>query len=300
MGAWFTETFVATGRLPLFSFLCAFLVAFLFIRFSVRMIRAQVSWWPGNVTPGGLHIHHVVFGMVMMLVAGFGLIALASADAMVPNVILASLFGIGSALVLDEFALILHLSDVYWSTQGRSSIDAVFVAFTVTGLFLCGLHPLGFNDDFIGVTTGDALEVALTLVFFALQLLLVVITLAKGKLWTGLLGLFLTPLLLVTAIRLARPGSPWARWRYLVRPKKMERAVHREKRFRVPVVRAKIAVQEAIAGRFDADPEQRHAVTEAAHREAERAAVDAAEAVRRAGPIGATRIAVAPTESEPV
>jgi hypothetical protein len=134
-------------------------------------------------------------------------------------------------------------------------------------------------------------------VFFGLQLLLVVTTLAKGKLWTGLLGLFLTPLLLVTAIRLARPGSPWARWRYLSRPKKMERAVRREKRFRMPVVRAKIAVQEAIAGRFDADPEQRHAVTEAAHREAERAALEAAEAVKRAGPIGAARPA---EEPEPV
>lgn len=289
MGAWFTETIVTTGRLPLFCFLCAFLVAFLFIRFSVRMIRAQVSWWPGNVTPGGLHIHHVMFGMVMMLVAGFGLIAVAEVSTPVTNVILASLFGIGSALVLDEFALILHLSDVYWSTQGRSSIDAVFVAVTITGLFVCGLHPLGFNDDFTALNSGDAVEVVLTFVFFALQLLLVVITLAKGKLWTGLLGLFLTPLLFFTAIRLARPGSPWARWRYLSRPKKMERAVRREKKYRVPVVRAKIAVQEAIAGRFDADPEQRHAVTEAARREAERAALDAAEAVRRAGPIGAPR-----------
>jgi hypothetical protein len=289
MGAWFTDTIVTTGRLPLFCFLCAFLVAFLFIRVSVRMIRAQVSWWPGNVAPGGLHIHHVVFGMVMMLVAGFGLIALAEVRSPVPDVILACLFGIGSALVLDEFALILHLSDVYWSTQGRSSIDAVFVAVTITGLFVCGLHPLGFNDDFIDLDSGNALEIALAFVFFALQLLLVVITLAKGKLWTGLLGLFLTPLLFFTAIRLARPGSPWARWRYLSRPKKLERAVHREKRYRVPVVRAKIAVQEAIAGRFDADPEQRHSVTEAAHREAERAALDAAEAVRRAGPIGLPR-----------
>jgi hypothetical protein len=297
MGAWFSETIVATGRLPLFCFLCAFLVAFLFIRFSVRMIRAQVSWWPGNVTPGGLHIHHVVFGMVMMLLSGFLLIALAEIDNPVVTVILACAFGIGSALVLDEFALVLHLSDVYWSTQGRSSIDAVFVAVTITGLFLCGLHPLGFEDDFTGLTSGDALEFVLTLVFFGLQLLLVVTTLAKGKLWTGLLGLFLTPLLLVTAIRLARPGSPWARWRYLSRPKKMERAVRREKRFRMPVVRAKIAVQEAIAGRFDADPEQRHAVTEAAHREAERAALEAAEAVKRAGPIGAARPA---EEPEPV
>ena len=47
------------------------LLSFGFIRFSTRMIRAEVSWWPGNVSPGGLHIHHLVFGIVFMIVAGF-------------------------------------------------------------------------------------------------------------------------------------------------------------------------------------------------------------------------------------
>lgn len=284
MGGWFTDTIVASGRLPLFSFLCAFLVAFLFIRFSVRMIRAQVTWWPGNVTPGGMHIHHVVFGMVMMLVSGFCLVALANYHTPVANLILASVFGIGSALVLDEFALVLHLSDVYWSKEGRSSIDAVFVAVTITGLFLLGLHPLGFNGDFDGLAGLDTADVALTFVFFGLQLLLAVVTLAKGKLWSGLVGLFFTPLLLVTGVRLGRPGSPWARWRYLARPGKMERAIRREKRFRRPVIRAKIAVQEAIAGHFDAD--QIQCAADAAEREHERATDRAADAVRDAGPIG--------------
>ena len=49
----------------------AMLLSFGFIRFSTRMIRAEVSWWPGNVTPGGLHIHHLVFGIVLMMLAGF-------------------------------------------------------------------------------------------------------------------------------------------------------------------------------------------------------------------------------------
>ena len=59
----------AVGGVPLFL---AFVVTFLFIRLSVRMIRAGVRWWPGNVKPGGLHVHHVVFGIVFMLVAGAG------------------------------------------------------------------------------------------------------------------------------------------------------------------------------------------------------------------------------------
>lgn len=250
MGDWFVSTIVDTGRLPLFAFLVSYLAGFGFIRFSVRMIRAGVSWWPGNVTPGGLHIHHVVFGLVTMMISGFGLVAVASHETPVANVVLASLFGIGTALVLDEFALVLHLRDVYWAEEGRSSIDAVFVAFVITVLFLIGVHPLGFGDDFEGLSTATVGEVALVVGFFALQLGLAVVTLLKGKLWTGLLGLFVTPLLLIGAVRLSRPGAPWAHWRYRNRPNRMERAIGREKRLRVPVVRAKIALQEALAGRF--------------------------------------------------
>src|SRR3954469_10204878 len=51
--------------------LACMLLSFGFIRFSTRMIRAQVSWWPGNVSPGGLHIHHLVFGIVLVLFSGF-------------------------------------------------------------------------------------------------------------------------------------------------------------------------------------------------------------------------------------
>src|SRR5581483_1524278 len=116
-----------------------------FIRLSVRMIRAQVKWWPGNVKPGGLHIHHVVFGVIFMLLGGVAGLIVPSTQ-VVGNSICAAVFGIGSALVLDEFALILHLDDVYWQERGRTSIDAVFVAVALTGLLLLGLRPIGFSD----------------------------------------------------------------------------------------------------------------------------------------------------------
>ena len=67
---WFSTMIVETGRLPLFCFFVAFLVSFALIRLSVRMIRAQVSWWPGNVTRGDMHLHHMVFGVIFMVVAG--------------------------------------------------------------------------------------------------------------------------------------------------------------------------------------------------------------------------------------
>ncbi|MBJ8348888.1 DUF2254 domain-containing protein [Antrihabitans sp. YC2-6] len=247
MNRWFHEVIVDTGRLPLFFLLVAFLLAFLFIRFSVRMIRAEVSWWPGNVTPGGMHIHHVMFGLVMMLISGFGMVVLANYETPVANCVFAAIFGVGSALVLDEFALVLHLRDVYWAEEGRSSIDAVFVAIAILTLFMLGVRPIGLAGDFDDV---DVVSLIVVLIFMAFDVALAAITLLKGKVWTGLLGIFIVPLLLVGAIRLSRPNAPWARWRYGDKPEKFARAVERETRFREPAVRAKIALQEAVSGRF--------------------------------------------------
>lgn len=248
MREWLDREIIGNGRLPLLFFLFGFLVAFLFIRLSVRLIRAEVRWWPGNVTPGGHHVHHVVFGVVTMLASGGAIIAVYDDGTQTTGAVLATLFGIGAALVLDEFALIFYLQDVYWSEEGRTSVDAVFVAVAVTGLVLLGLRPLelldvtSFRDD-----PNPWVRVVITL-SAAVNLLLAAIVLAKGKIWTGLLGLFVIPILVVGAIRLSRPGAPWARWRYTARPKRMARALEREKRWRRPVIRAKIYVQDAIAG----------------------------------------------------
>ncbi|GAC69275.1 DUF2254 domain-containing protein [Gordonia soli] len=250
MTRWFEHTVVDTGRLPLFFLLVAFVLTFLFIRFSVRMIRAEVSWWPGNVTPGGVHMHHEFFGVILMLLSGFALVALANFETPIANCVLASFFGIGSALVLDEFALILHLRDVYWEEEGRSSIDAVFVAVAIGLLFLLGLRPIGFGEFDEFREAGDTATRVVVLIALAIIVGLAVVTLLKGKLWTGLVGLFVPPLLFVGALRVARPASPWARWRYTSRPGKRAKSLRRERRYREPVVRWKIVLQEAVAGRF--------------------------------------------------
>lgn len=240
MGNWFQQNIIVTGRLPLFCFFVALIVAFIATRINVRLIRAKVGWFR-NVNVGEMHIHHVVFGVVLMLVGGVtGLIV--SAASQVGYAVAASVFGVGAALVLDEFALILHLHDVYWEEEGRTSVDAVFVAVAVTGLLLIGLRPLTW--DFGPPVNPAALIVG--------NLVLAVITLLKGKIWTGLVGLFVPVLLLVGAVRLARPGSPWAHWFFVGRsPRKMARAIHREERWRRPVIRAKIAFQEFLSGRHD-------------------------------------------------
>jgi hypothetical protein len=90
-----------------------------------------------------------------------------------------------------------------------------------------------------------------------LNLALAVIVLLKGKLWTGLLGMFFTPLLLVGAIRLARPHAPWARWHYQDKPNKMRRSLRRERYLRRPFVQADLWLQHVLAGepRFPSDDE---------------------------------------------
>jgi hypothetical protein len=125
VGSWFAREIVATGKLRLFCFFVFFIVTFVFIRISVRMIRAQVKWWPGNVQPGGTHIHHVIY---------------------------------------------------------------------------------------------------------------------------------ITPLALIGAIRLARPGSPWARRRYRPGSRRLRRAEWRERRIREPVERWKVRFQNFVAGRPSIKP----------------------------------------------
>ncbi|MGC4933149.1 DUF2254 domain-containing protein [Gordonia sp. DT30] len=251
MSQWFTRTVVDPGRLPLFLFLVAFILTFLFIRLSVRLIRAEVSWWPGNVAPGGMHLHHEFFGVIMMLLSGFGLVSLSRFDTPIADCVLAAVFGIGCALVLDEFALILHLRDVYWEKEGRASVDAVFVAIAIGVLFLLGLRPLGLSDATSEITQGSDLQTRIAAgVIVAINVALALITLIKGKLWTGLIGMFVPILLLFGAFRVARPRSPWARWFYRRAEGKLDKAIRREIRYREPLIRWKIVVQEALAGRF--------------------------------------------------
>jgi hypothetical protein len=211
------------------------------------MIRAQVKWWPGNVTPGGHHIHHVVFGTVFMLLAGVGGFALPD-GALVGLCITGGIFGIGAALVLDEFALILHLQDVYWSEEGRTSVDAIFVAIAGTGLLLLGYQPLNIGSGNFS-NTGATIGTSIVIVIY---LGLIAITLLKGKVWTGLFGILIPILLIFGSIRVGRPKSPWARWRYKPGKRrgvaKMARAAKRERRYREPTIRAKDWLQNALAG----------------------------------------------------
>ena len=261
----FRLEFVAPGRQPLMWCLIAFILTFFITRSITRYIRATADrtgprkWWqPRNISgKGGTHIHHAVFGVILVLLSGVAMISMAVDGGVREFTVAAVFFGIGAALVLDEFALILHLEDVYWSEDGRTSVDAVFVAVAVAGLLVMGFNPLSLFD--VGIwRDADSVAARATVIALAvLNLALAVVVLFKGKLWTGLLGMFFTPLLFIGAIRLARPHAPWARWHYQDKPRKMRRSMERERYLRRPFVQANLWLQHVIAGepRFPSDTE---------------------------------------------
>ena len=220
------EGLLGESRSAIAAFTVGLLVTFLGVRINTRLIRAKVKWWFHDIeSEGGLHVHHMVIGVVLMVVAGITLIAALPHDLTLQ--LAALVFGAGVALTLDEFALILRLQDVYWTTEGRLSVDAVIVAVCAGMLLVLGVHPLG-NVSTAGLTGFQSgVAIAITIVVDAC---LAVICLIKGKLWTGFFGLFIPFLGTVGAIRLARPGSPWAHKRYVDKPKKLAKAQRREDR----------------------------------------------------------------------
>jgi lysyl-tRNA synthetase, class II len=220
------EGVLGLNRAAIAAFTLGVLVTFLAVRLNTRLIRAKVSWWFHDIeSDGGVHVHHMVIGVIIMVVAGLSLIALLPQGLWLQLVAL--LFGAGVALTLDEFALILRLQDVYWTTEGRLSVDAVIVAVCAGALLVLGVQPLG-NAAVVG-GTGMVAGIAVALVVM-IDLALAVVCLLKGKIWTGFFGLFIPVVGWVGAFRLARPRSPWAYKRYREKPDRLARAERREDR----------------------------------------------------------------------
>jgi hypothetical protein len=213
------DQIVASGKQPLLLLLLGLVGGFGFIRTSTRMIRAQVKWWPGNVSAGGVHLHHELFGMLIMLVAGAVSFTVTTIHPW--RDILGFLFGVGAGLVLDEFALLLRLKDVYWTNEGRTSIDAVIVAVVLTSTLLVRAAPFGLDD----LTPAEATSRWLVFTVVGVNHKQSLITALKGKFWLALLSTFLPVFGVIGALRLATPESPWARRRYSA--DKCAYAVHR-------------------------------------------------------------------------
>lgn len=279
----FWDKLAAHDEQGLFLVLVGFILSFAFIRMSTRLMRSpKVPWWPGSVvSDSGVHLHHLVFGIVTMMIAGaLGFLAFGSSPG---TEICALLFGMGAGLTIDEFALWVHLDDVYWAEEGRSSIDATVIAAAGMGLVLLGFTPFT-------IETGSASAVISSVLGAIFLFAIVAVCFAKGRVLHGTIGFFVFPIALYGACRLGKPRSAWARRRYGERrPAKQKRSEERfppdrrTERFKnafrdivggKPSEGVAAATEEAFAATREATEEVRQAAERVAH----------AESPRRRGP----------------
>lgn len=190
MGHWLERNIIEPGKLPLLLALAAFVITFAVTRLITRLIRAGKGPF-GNISAGGVHIHHVVPGVVLTVIGGFG--AVASSRHGFGAAVCAVVFGVGAGLLLDEFALIVHLDDVYWTEAGRRSVEVVVLTAAFVGLVLSGFSPFGVNDlsDEELQNRGSVIWTVATSFLFSL------IALAKGKARIAVFGVII-------------PSSPWS------------------------------------------------------------------------------------------
>jgi hypothetical protein len=268
------DQILADEKQGLFLVLVGFILSFAFIRMSTRLMRSpRVPWWPGSVvSDGGVHLHHLVFGIVTMMLAGtLGLAALGDSPL---TEICAFFFGVGAGLTIDEFALWVYLDDVYWAEEGRASIDATVIAAAGMMLILLGFSPFSFD-------TGSLEQTIASILGAALVFGLVAICFAKQRVLHGTIGFFIFPIAIYGAVRIGKPGSPWARRRYAERrPAKQAKAEtrfppdRRTERFKnafrdmvggKPNEGVAAAAEEALAATREAAEEIRHRAEQVTH-----------------------------------
>jgi len=229
--------FGLAGREPLLLMLAASLLTFICTRVYTRGARVH-NWRSRRV--GDVHVHHMVVGNVLTLTAGMFEIAFQPRDIGVD--LLAVAFGVGAAFVLDEFALTVHLRDVYWTPEGRHSIE-VSIVWTLLGLMLlAGISPFGIHDQ-------TEIPRLIGFVVVAASIVLSVIICLKGKLIVALVSIFVPPVGVVAAYRLARPGSIWSQLFYGERRRALAVSRFDPKKSRTEAFRHQFA--DLLGGRHD-------------------------------------------------
>ncbi|MBS2551581.1 hypothetical protein KGQ19_32410 [Catenulispora sp. NL8] len=190
------------GHTALLVMLAAFVATFAITRVVTRLIRSGRGPF-GNLEAGGVHVHHLVPGIFLLLITGTFEFFLAPHGAW--RSVLAAGFAVGAALTLDEYALWLLLDDVYWAEDGRKSVDAVVFAAGIGLVLLVASNPFAREQGESRLFFAG---------FLAVNLGLAVVAVLKGRFFLGVGGVMIPFLALVAALRLARPGSPWFRWFY--------------------------------------------------------------------------------------
>jgi hypothetical protein len=245
---------VHTGRLPMLVLLGGIIVTFLLIRLNTRLIRSGVRWWPGNFEKGDVHVHHIAIGVPFLFVCGVLEFAFRPGWPWVE--IIALIFGGAAALVFDEYALVLHVRDVYWKEEGRHSVVAVFLAAIFAAFLVVGVVPLAANGDMQAGEVVSRWSIALVVLFNSI---FVLVSFLKGKIWMGWIGFFLPMVAWVGALRLARPRSPWERWFYRRSDRKMDRARRRDESFSRNVGHWRLKFSDVVSGAPDKPGHKRSA-----------------------------------------
>ncbi len=201
---WYEEEVYRAGKEPLLLLLASFLLAFALTRLYTRLARRH-GWGSGRL--GDAHVHHMVPGLVLVLLGG--LIAFSTYRSPATVDLAAIAFGGGAALVLDEFALVFHLEDVYWEDEGRQSVVATVLGAAVIVLMLVLTAPAGLHSD----SFSDRSRI-LAAAYLLGNAAFALICFLKGKPFVGLGAIFIPLVGLVGAVRLAHPSSPWAHFFY--------------------------------------------------------------------------------------
>lgn len=103
---------------------------------TVRVITHKIKGANGegrlhNVSVGGVHLHHYMWGI--LTVSTVGGVAIRGEERTRRHPLVATAYGVGLALIVDEFALLLDLQDVYWAKQGRKSVDLAVGIISTSG-----------------------------------------------------------------------------------------------------------------------------------------------------------------------
>jgi hypothetical protein len=118
--------------------LAAFILTFTVTRVVTTALHIRGDGTSGGLMLNGVHIHHMVWGLIILGIVGFTW--LARPDRRSPARWQSVCLGIGWALVLDELALIINLRDVYWTPLGDESFVAVAV--TIVALAWLSFRPV--------------------------------------------------------------------------------------------------------------------------------------------------------------
>jgi hypothetical protein len=126
------------GRRVAIRALIAFLITFVILRAITAVIHFELfphGPFRNLVTKSGLHIHHLFWGILLLMATGFGALATRAPKW---HLRIAIAFGVALALTLDEFALWLRLADVYWSPEGIESVKAAAVVAALLAVYAFG------------------------------------------------------------------------------------------------------------------------------------------------------------------